>query len=147
MNSNLFFPHYLHSTAQYTGRSWKNWGDLKIRSLKQKKWWWQNSAWGQLQNICANLTIIHKYCRLCLSGLQAQTFIQCSMETNSTLTLVELLCLGLGSVESFSRRSCPANLSFTLRLSHSLSQNGDSALIRTTTLKVMAAVAEKKSGF
>lgn len=47
------------------------------------------------------------------------------------------------SGEFFSRRSCPTNLSFTLRLSHSQSQNGDSALIRTTALKVTAALAVK----
>lgn len=44
------------------------------------------------------------------------------MKTNSMLTLAALLCLGLGSVESFSGRSCPANLYFTLSLSHSQSQ-------------------------
>lgn len=67
------------------------------------------------------------------------------MKTHSTLTLAVLLCLGLGSVEGSSRRCCLDNLSFTLRLSHSPSQNEDSAPRRTTALKVAAAGGEIKN--
>lgn len=67
------------------------------------------------------------------------------MKTHSTLTLAVLLCLGLGSVEGSSRRCCLDNLSFTLRLSHLPSQNEDSALRRTTALKVAAAGGEIKN--
>lgn len=61
-----------------------------------------------------NLTITHNYSGLCLSGCNAPPFIQRSMKTNSALTLAGLLCLGLGSVESFSGSFSLANLSFTL---------------------------------
>lgn len=75
-------------------------------------------------------------------GTRLKTFIQCSVKTNSTLTLAALRP-GLGSVESSSRRSCPANLYFTLRLSQFTKSERDRALIRTTALKVTAALADK----
>lgn len=97
------------------------------------------------EGICVNLTITHNYCRLRLSGCTRLTLSsRVAWKTNSTLTFSRAVVPGAGiGGESFSRRSCPANLSFTLRLSHSQSQNADSALIWTTALKVTAAVAGK----
>lgn len=95
------------------------------------------SCLGQAAGIRVNLTILLNYCGLQLSG--RKTFIQCSMKTNSTLTLAEPLCPGPGSVESCSWSSGWANLTFTLRLSLSQSQGVDGAAMWTTAPKVIAA--------
>lgn len=101
----------------------------------------KRSLW-KTEGICANLTIILNYWRLRLAW-KAKTFIQRTMKTNSTLTLALLLCPGLGSTESFSQHARQANLPFTLRLSHSQSQRGDSAPIRTTARRVTAELLKK----
>lgn len=83
-------------------------------------------------------TIIHNYCRVSVGAVaRLKLSSNVAWKTDSMLTLAVVLCLGLGSVESLSRRSHPANLPFTLRLSHSQSQSGDSAPIRTTAAKVI----------
>ena len=118
-------PHLFVSTTscvQNTGNSTGR--DFKIRSRPQKKR--QKAALGkQWRYLCELNNQSLLLWALLVWVLKAQTFIPSSMKTNSTLTLAALLCLGLGSVESFSRRSCSANLSFTLGLSHSQSQSSD----------------------
>lgn len=85
----------------------------------------------RLEGVCVN--------RRCWCGHEARAAIQRSMKTDSTLTLAPVLCLRLGSAQ----RSCPANLYFTPRLSHSQSQNGDGAQIGRPALTDTAELRVK----
>lgn len=86
----------------------------------------------RLEGVCVNR---RRWC-----GHEARAAIQRSMKTDSTLTLAPVLCLRLGSAQ---RCSCPANLYFTPRLSHSQSQNGDGAQIGRPALKGPAELRVK----